>query len=212
MKKYELSFAVVASVITIAFLLVVNLITSTAHLWFIYPAFVILFWPVSLYSLKKGKHKQFSILCSLLLIAFLVVMNYINTPEYPWVIFGLFPILWWPILVLLGDRAKTIQVALIGSSSIILYYICLNIIMGAQHPWVIYPAFVVLWWPLAVYHGQRKSYFAFSIQASILISVFFITVNAITSPQAIWAIYPIFCVLWWPLSMYYFVYKKKAGI
>ncbi|MFD2628116.1 hypothetical protein [Oceanobacillus kapialis] len=210
MKKYEFIFALLGSSLTIVFLLVVNLITSSEHLWFIYPAFGLLIWPVSIYCKERGKHKQFSIFCSLLIIAFLIVLNYIETPEYPWFLFGLYPILWWPILVLLETRAKTIGVALAGSLSIILYYICLNAFLGTQHPWFIYPAFALLWWPLAVYHVRKRSYFAFSINGSVLISFFFITVNYITTPQTIWAIYPIFCALWWPLSMYYYVYKRKA--
>ncbi|MDX8047588.1 hypothetical protein SH601_16620 [Gracilibacillus sp. S3-1-1] len=210
MKKYHVDFAVVGSLLTIVFLLVVNLITSSDHLWFIYPALILLFWPIRLYCLKKGKQQYFSIFSSLLIIVYLGIVNYINTPAYPWFLYAVYPIIWWPILVLLGKRAKSTIVALIGSISIILYYLCLNILLAPGHPWFIYPAFVVLWWPLSIYHARKKSYYAFSINGTILISAFFITVNLITSPQEIWAIYPIFGVLWWPLSVYYFVYKRKS--
>ncbi|MEA0555798.1 hypothetical protein U1P98_12885 [Lysinibacillus irui] len=109
----------------------------------------------------------------------------------------------------LGEKAKTLQTALIGSASTIIYYALLNIMVSPQYPWAIYPAFLVMWWPLALYHAQRKTFVAFSVTATLLISIFFITVNVISSPSVIWAIYPIFVTLWWPLSMYFYVYKRR---
>ena len=209
MKKFDAGFAVAGSAMSIAFLMIVNFLTNPHYLWFIYPSFALLFWPIGLYCAKNGKYKQLSISYSLLIITFLVIENYQNTPSYPWCLYAIYPILWWPILVSLGKRANTMKVAWIGSTSIILYYLVLNVILSPGYPWAIFPAFVVLWWPLALYHGRKKTYFEFSIHASLLISIFFTSVNGSSTPNTIWAIYPIFCVLWWPLSMYYFVYKRK---
>lgn len=209
MKNYGVGFAVAGSVMSMIFFMLVNYLTSPQYPWFIYPSMALLFWPISLYCVRKGKYKQLSYSYSTVIILFLMVENYIESPDYPWFLYGIFPILSWPILVSLGKRAKTMQVALIGSSSIIIYYIILNSVLSPQYPWVIYPAFVILWWPLTLYHARKKTYVAFSIYASVLIGVFFITVNSISSPDKIWAVYPIFCVLWWPLSMYYFVYKRS---
>ena len=97
-----------------------------------------------------------------------------------------------------------------GSTLIILYYVLLNLLLSPGYPWSIYPIFVVLWWPLSLYHVRKRTYFKFSLYASLLLIVFFITVNAVSSPTVIWAVYPIFCVLWWPLSMYYFYYRRKT--
>jgi hypothetical protein len=208
MKKFDIGFAVAGSVMSIVFFMLVNYLTSSHYPWFIYPSFALLFWPIGLYCVKKGNYKQFSISFSGLIMVFLIVENYMNSPNYPWFLYTIVPIVWSPILVFLGKRAKTMTVALIGSSSIILYYAILNMILSPLYPWVIFPAFVVLWWPLAIYHAQKRTYFRFSIHASLLISIFFLSVNAISSPDTLWAVYPIFCVLWWPLSMYYFVYKR----
>jgi len=109
----------------------------------------------------------------------------------------------------LEEKAKTLKIALIGCASTIIYYSLLNIILSHPYPWAIYPSFFVIWWPLALYHAQRKTFVAFSVTATILISIFFITVNIVSSPGVIWAFYPIFVVLWWPLSMYFYVYKRK---
>lgn len=209
MKYYDIGFVVVGSLMTIVFLIIVNLITGSNYPWFIYPAFALILWTVGYYFIRNGKQKQLALFYSLLIILFLILTNYLNTPDYPWVLFAIYPLLWWPILTFLGDKAAAMSTALIGSTSIIIYYFVLNMIFSPQYLWVIYPAFVVIWWPLSLYHAKRKTYFQYSIHASLLISLFFICVNVISSPHTIWAVYPIFCVLWWPLSVYYFAYKVE---
>lgn len=211
MKKFHTDFAVAGSVMSIIFFMIANFLTSPHTLWFIYPTFVMLLWPIGLYCANNRKFKHLSIFCSGLLITFLIAENLIDSPQYPWSLFAIYPILFWPILTCLGKYAKTLTVALIGSMSIILYYTVLNMILSPQYIWAIYPAFAVLWWPLSVYHMRNKTYFLFSIHASLLTIVFFTTVNAITTPHTIWAVYPIFCVLWWPLIMYYYVYKRSLN-
>ncbi|MCH1626389.1 hypothetical protein [Fredinandcohnia quinoae] len=209
MRKHDIGFAIVGSSMSIVFFMIVNFLTSKNILWFVYPSILLLIWPIGLYCLKKEKYKYFSLSISTLIIIFLIIENILNSPEHLWFLYAIFPIIWWPILVFLGKKAGTLAVAWIGAGTTILYYSDLNILLSPGYPWAVYPAFVVLWWPLSLYHARRKTYFAFSIQASVLISAFFITVNIISSPNTIWAVYPIFCVLWWPLSMYYFVYKRS---
>jgi hypothetical protein len=210
MNKYLLLFATVTSIVCILFLITVNLLTSPHIIWFIHPAIAIILWPISLYSIQKNKSKLFSIIVSLILIVYLVIENYTNTPDYPWFLYAAYPIIWWPILVSLGKYAKYFSVSIFGSMCTILYYSFLNIFLSPQYPWAIYPAFAVLWWPLSIYYAKTKRYFEFSIVASIFISIFFITVNIVSTPFTIWAVYPIFAVIWWPLSMYFYSYKRRA--
>lgn len=209
MKKFDIGFATTGAIMTIIFLLLVNYLTSPGYPWFLYPFFVLLLSIVGIYCSKKGKHKLLSILYSAILIVFLITENVLYSPGYPWFLYAIFPILWWPILVCLGEWAKMMTIAWSGSISVILYYLILNTFLSPGYPWVIYPAFAVLWWPLSLYHAQKRTYFKFSLHASFLLIVFFSVVNFISSPHTIWAVFPIFCVLWWPLSMYYFVYKKR---
>ena len=209
MKAPSISFAMAGATLSIAFFIIVNYLTSPQHLWFYYPCLAVLLWPITVFGIKKGSHQQLACFYSAVLIAFLIIENYLETPEYPWFLYGVFPILWWPILASLGEKSKYLLTALIGSTSIILYYILLNVLLAPGYPWFIYPAFAVLWWPLSIYHGKRKSFTAFSFHGTILFTVFFIAVNAVSTPNEIWAVYPIFCVLWWPLSMYFFAPKKR---
>lgn len=208
MKNY-FSFAVAGSFMTMLFLGITNYITSPNEIWFIYPCFLLLLWPITLYFMFKKLYKQYSIICSFMLISFLLIENYLYSPDHLWFIYAVFPIIWWPILMFLEEKAKSITVALIGSSITIIYYSILNITLSPQYPWAIYPAFLIMWWPLALYHAKKKTSVAFSFNASIFISIFFITVNVVSSPGTIWAIYPIFLVMWWPLCMYFYVYKRR---
>ncbi|WP_088069875.1 hypothetical protein [Gottfriedia luciferensis] len=208
MKNY-IGFATVGCIMTMLFFMIVNFITSPSTIWFIYPCFFLLFWPISLYFIGKRSMKQFSFFGSIVILAYLLTENLVHSPDYLWFFYAAYPILCWPILMHLGSKARTFSIALIGSIITIAYYGLLNFIATPSYPWVIYPAFAVIWWPLSIYHANRKSYVAFSFSASILISIFFIYVNIISSPNTIWAVYPIFAVIWWPLSMYFYGYKKK---
>ncbi|WP_368654210.1 permease prefix domain 1-containing protein [Ornithinibacillus sp. 4-3] len=49
----------------------------------------------------------------------------------------------------------------------------------------------------------------FSIWGAILIIALFIFINFYYSPDNIWFVYPVFAILWWPLSMFYRWLKIK---
>jgi hypothetical protein len=212
MDRHNVGFAVIGSLMTIIFFMIVNYLTSPNYLWFIYPAFVLLLWPGSLFFIRKGKYKQHALFGSILIIVFLITINYVHSPEHPWFMYVVFPALCWPLAVFCGKKAKTLAFAFIGSMSTILYYSLLNLTLSPDYPWAIYPAFAVLWWPLCLYYSRQKNYFGLSVTASLLTILFFIIVNVVSSPHTIWAIYPVFLILWWPLSMYYYHFKRKAHL
>ena len=53
---------------------------------------------------------------------------------------------------------------------------------------------------------------AFSVWGSLLISALMIFINLYYSPYTIWFVYPVFAVIWWPLSLFFVWYKRKKGI
>ncbi|MGE7842777.1 permease prefix domain 1-containing protein [Lysinibacillus sp. NPDC093712] len=57
--------------------------------------------------------------------------------------------------------------------------------------------------------SMAKLNLEFSLWGSGLITAFFIFINLYYTPNTIWAIYPIFAILWWPLSMYFVWSRKK---
>jgi hypothetical protein len=209
MGKHHLGFAIGGSLISILFLLIVNYLTSSDHLWFIYPSFFLLLWPMSLYFIRNREAKGFSLICSIVIILFLAITNYLESPSHLWVLYAIYPIAWWPIILYSGKKAYTVWYAWIACLCTIAYYTVLNLTLSPSYAWAIYPIYLVLWWPISVYYAKRNNYFGLSITASLLTIFFFIGVNSISSPQVVWAVYPIFIILWWPLSMYYYSYQKK---
>ncbi|MBC7960493.1 MAG: hypothetical protein H7X94_11540 [Vallitaleaceae bacterium] len=52
----------------------------------------------------------------------------------------------------------------------------------------------------------KKNYgiaLGYSVWGSILIIALVVFINMYYTPKEIWFIYPTFCVLWWPLSMFF---------
>lgn len=208
-KKTIKAFSMIGTIIIIAFFCITNYFTSPAYPWFIYPVFAVLWWPLSLYFGHRHSIKRYSVLGAFILIAFLVINNYLFTPGYPWVLYAVCPILMWPVCIFLGRRGAELPIALLCSFAIIAYYVALNILISNAFPWAIFPAYAILWWPLAVFFAKHRRFMSFSFLGFTLTLVFFITVNRITTPHQIWWIYPVFSMVWWPLSTYYFDYKKK---
>jgi hypothetical protein len=209
MSKHQVGFATAGSLMSILFFMIVNYLTSPNYMWFIYPAFLLLLWPLSLFLIKNRKYKLYSFFCSLIFIGFLMATNYLHSPSHPWFLYAAFPVIWWSISQFVGKRAKTVAFALIASISTILYYSILNFSYSPEYPWAIYPAYAILWWPISLYYVRNKNYFGLSVSASLLSIIFFSTVNVVSSPNTLWAVYPIFLILWWPLSMYYFQFLKQ---
>ncbi len=203
------ALSIIGSLIIIGFSVVTNYITSPEYIWYIYPTFAVIWWPLSVFLARTRAVKVYSVFGALLILAFLAFDNYSNSPSCPWVLFAVYPVLMWPICVLLGRRALKQSAALMLSIIGIAYYVTLNILVFQGFPWAIFPAYVLMWWPLGVAFAGRGHHMLFSICGTILSAVLFITLNVITTPDTIWAVYPVFALAWWPLSVYYFVYKPN---
>lgn len=207
------TFSIIGSAVIIAFVLVTNYVTSPSVTWFQYPAFAVIWWPLSMLFERPRTTKAYSVVGALALAAFLTLDNRLRTPLCPWALLTYFPVLMWPVGVLFGRRLGKLSVAVFGSFAGILYYAMLNATVFPGFPWAIFPAYALLWWPLAIASfAQRKRPLLFSVAGTLLSAAFFIAVNALCSPNAIWAIYPVFAILWWPLSVYYFVYRRCDAV
>jgi hypothetical protein len=211
MKNTRLGFAVAGSILTILFLAFVNLTTSRDNLWFLYPAFAVLWWPISVHFAAKGRMKSFSAVGSLMIMAFLFSVNIIHSPWVPWYLLALLPVVWWPVTTLLGKRAAGFGFSLVSALIAILYYGVLNAFVFPGHPWIIYVAYALIWWPMTLFFREKRRWSSFSVTGALLTIVFFLIVNRITTPNHFWAVYPIFAVLWWPLSMFCFRHNRKTA-
>lgn len=262
-KRYKL-YSVLAGIYLIAFLALVNYITSPGYMWFYYPAYAVIWWPLSMFLLKKNKHSRmiYSLTMTAATIAYLAVINLLNTPDVLWFQYTIFYLMWWPLVMILGKRAKTTGFAMIGALLIIAYHVALyHWVTPGAHPWYLYLILPALWWPVCMalrgninkvwfqffslgvftvyyiilnliitpgyfwaiyviypvlwaimgnYFGRRKRFFTLSVCASVITIVFFALVNYMTSPHVIWAIYPSFAIVWWPLAMYFYRSKRRS--
>ena len=95
--KKSTAFSAAGSLLIVAFLFFINYITSWGHPWFIYPTFAVLWWPLSMFFAAHKRYKAFAISGSVLTSVFVFLVNYITSWAYPWFIFPVFAIWWWPL-------------------------------------------------------------------------------------------------------------------
>ncbi len=203
MKKKTYVFAIAAAALIIGFFFAVNYITSWSHPWFIYPTFAVLWWPLSIIaSQNKGKNIM-AIFGSLLIAGFLALANHITSPGFPWAVFPIFAVAWWP-LAQITCRAKRYRLfAVPGSLMTSAFFVWLNLTTSPHFWWFIFPVFAVLWWPLAVFFAGRNQWKLFSVIGAAYIIGFFAVINWQASPNTLWFFYPAYAVLWWPLAMFF---------
>jgi hypothetical protein len=206
--KHRKVLSIVGSIVLIAFFIITNYITSPSVIWFYYAVFAVIWWPLSV--LFAGTHtiKGYSVIGALFIIAFLTLENITKSPFCPWALLTYLPVLMWPAGVLFGRRFGKLSTAILCSLAGIIYYAALNIYVFHGFPWAIFPAYALLWWPLAIAFAKRGHSLLFSAIGSLMSAALFIAVNLLASPHNIWAIYPIFALIWWPLTIYYFVYRR----
>lgn len=110
------------------------------------------------------------------------------------------------------ERAKIdLNFSVWGSILFIALMVFINLYYSPSTIWFVYPTFAILWWPALLYFIRSKRYFGLSVFGTFLTVVFFIVVSAISTPNIIWEVYPIFLILWWPLSMYFYGSNKRKS-
>ena len=159
-------------------------------------------------KLELSRSKVFSIAASLYVLLFLVVENVLFCPFYPWVIFCVPAFIIWPTAVCYPRSIIKKSVSFVLYALIVLYYGAANLLLSPGHPWVLYIAFGLAWYPFSLVFA-KKGALGFSIYGIVWGVLFFGVVNLITTPTIIWAVYPIFAMLWWPLAVYFFGGGRK---
>ena len=158
-------------------------------------------------KIHLSRSGAFSIASSIYIMFFLAVNNIVYSSSYPWIIFCVPAFIVWPLAVCFSRSIVKTPVAFALYACVVMYYAVLNILTSPGHPWVLYIAFALSWYPFSVIFA-KKGAFGLSIFGLIWSILFFVTVNLITTPGNIWAVYPVFAVLWWPLSVYFFGSKR----
>jgi hypothetical protein len=154
---------------------------------------------------------QTSLFFSGAIILSVVTLNVLSSPGYPWCIYPIFGILWWPLSVYFAGRRQPLHYAVGGTALLWALFLLTYLVSSfGVHPWFLYPMLAVGWWPLSVW-GAKAGARRFSVTATLYILLTLLVINLLTSPGTLWCIYPALFVVWWPVSMHLHFLNRKEG-
>lgn len=201
-RMLKLPLTLLFSFVIIAYYTVINLLVSPGYFWALYPIYATLWWPLSRYCSDRNAFRGLSVAGTLLTVAFLLAANALN-PQYPWAIYAIFPVLWWPLAMFLGPRMGALGFSVLAALCTIAYYSGCNMLLTPAVPWSMFVAYAVLWWPLSVFYAGRRQPLGYALVMTTLSALLFAATNAMFSPGAQWALYPIFAMVWWPVAVFF---------
>ena len=165
------------------------------------------------YAAVISKHRlsfPFAAANAALLAAYFVLVHRFITPDvHPWYWYTFFPLLCWPAAAALKETAlKPLPVATCATA-FLLYYGALNLFLSPAVPWVLFLAYPAAGAVIAAFCRQKRAWTTMSIWMSAAGIACFAAINLVFTPHTVWAVYPAFAILWWPMSMVLFGRKKK---
>ena len=144
----------------------------------------------------------FAVAGSLMTVFFLYIVNLLTTPDELWFVAPSLAVLEWPTVLFFSGRKGYKHFAAVNALIIICYLYYENMANTPDHPWYLYAAFAIVWWPILMYAGRYATTFAMSVLGSAAVIASYAMLNATLSPEFPWAIFPAYAVLWWPISVY----------
>ncbi|MET1249775.1 hypothetical protein ABWW58_13435 [Sporolactobacillus sp. STCC-11] len=193
--------SIVTSSLFVAFCIIQNLLETPHYFWVVYLLPLAVAWPTIVCAGMAALRRSFSYYVSVSVIMYYVMLNIFFEPRFPWCIFPIFALVWWPLSISLASRPRMLGV--LGAGWTIIFFAVLNMITTPDLLWAIHPIFVTIWWPLSVYLAKKP--FRFAVVGAVLTITYFSIINYMLTPDQLWAVYPAFAIVWWPLSVYYFV-------
>ena len=102
----SLAFSIWGALLIIGLILFINLYYTPKTLWFPFPVFAVLWWPMALFF--RWRHLKndaavglpFSICAFFLIVGILLFTNFYYSPKFIWFVYPTFAVLWWPLAVL----------------------------------------------------------------------------------------------------------------
>ncbi|MBM7631213.1 hypothetical protein [Geomicrobium sediminis] len=132
----------------------INVIETPVYLWVLYTV-PLIWWPLSAWYPHQFKTKPFAWISFLILGGYYVMLNFIYDDRFPWSIFLLFALLWWPFTRQWSNRPIRYSYLMATTTSI--FFVVVNLITTPHEIWAVYPIFAVLWWPLAMTYFYRRN-------------------------------------------------------
>jgi hypothetical protein len=208
-KAKTVPFAIISAIILTGYYVILNIFVEPRHPFWIYIAYGLAWWPLSLAYRGKISRKVIAVISLVANIAFILYFSQIIRPEYNWSIYLLGPAVLLSVMLFVGEKCKTLAFSILAYIALLAYYGYLNIFIENGHPFIIYIAFAFAWWPISLSYVRHKNPLRFSLVSFFLIAAFFTATNLVTTPQVLWAVYPIGAAAFWPLSMLVFGGKNK---
>ena len=202
-------YSLMATLMIIAYLVITNLLLTPGLLWCLYVIFPLILWPSLMFMEKQAASLPVAIIGSLTGIVYYLMLNIFMSPGHPWILYLALPLIWWPVVIMFKKVASNIGFLFVSITVFIAYYGLLNIFVSPGHPWSLYLIYPYAWAVIGMYYGRRRKAFALSIAATLITAVFVAIINFIYTPNTIWAIFPVFAIIWWPLSLYFFKIRGK---
>jgi hypothetical protein len=99
----SLAFSVWGGILFTSLFVFINLYYTPQTIWFVYPVFAVIWWPMSVFfhwlHLKNGNSMAFpySVASFALITALILFINFYYTPHIIWFVYPVFAIVWWPL-------------------------------------------------------------------------------------------------------------------
>ena len=210
-KARSIPFAILSAIIITLYYVLINTFVEPRHPFWIYIAYALVWWPLGLAFRGKVGSKIVAIISLAANIAFVMTFSHIIRPEYNWSMYALGPAVLFSVMIFFGEKSKTLAFAILAYISLLAYYGYINMFIESRHPFIIYIAFALTWWPISLSYVRHKNMLRYSLVSFLLIAAFFTATNLVTSPQVLWAVYPIGAAAFWPLSILVFGKKHRKA-
>jgi hypothetical protein len=113
-------------------------------------------------SRNVGLSLAFSVWGGILVTALFLFINFYYTPRIIWFVYPVFAVAWWPMSVFfrwVGHRSGHSVAFPYAVASFILIMgllLFINFYYTPRIIWFVYPAFAVIWWPIAVFFHRLR--------------------------------------------------------
>lgn len=102
----SLAFSVWGGILITAFFLFLNFYYTPHVIWFVYPVFAVIWWPMSIffywlhYKTDKPVGLAYSVCSFVLITALFLFINLYYSPQVIWFVYPVFGTIWWPLAML----------------------------------------------------------------------------------------------------------------
>ncbi|GAK05599.1 hypothetical protein JCM19037_4110 [Geomicrobium sp. JCM 19037] len=143
------TYSITGSALIFITLALINSIETPHYAWVLY-ALPIFVWPISAWFPRTFKTSLMAWVCFFIISLYYIGLNIGWEDRFPWAIFPVFALLWWPMTVQFVRRP--VLYAFVMSGLLALFFIVVNLVTSPQELWAVYPIFVFIWWPLSMYY------------------------------------------------------------